>query len=180
VRLDERFRDRALIEAWDGARWNLVDGPQPGSQRDILFAVSATSPSDVWAVGDQEGAGGRFETLVEHWDGTSWSVMPSPSPGSSGNHLYGVHAIAPDDVWAVGQRLGSTWPDQALMEHWDGSRWSVVPSPAHGSASGMLFSVAGAGDQVWAVGETDDAVRGARRSGRWGPSSTWPAATTKP
>jgi hypothetical protein len=162
VSLDSAFQDRALIEAWDGSRWSIVDSPQPGSQRDILFAASAISTSDVWAVGDQEGANGKFETLTEHFDGSRWSVVPSPDPGSTGNHLYGVTAVGPNDVWAVGERLGSTGPDQALVEHWNGRRWSVVPSAGHGTASGMLFSVAAGDGSVWAVGETDDAVAGAR------------------
>src|SRR5262249_36620895 len=138
LRLDQAYRDRALIEAWDGTRWSIVDAPQPGSERDILFGASALSTSDVWAVGDQEGADGRFRTLVEHWDGAGWSVVPSPSPGATGSHLYAVAAIGPRDVWAVGQQLGHSDPDQALIEHWDGSRWSVVPSPAHGGASAAL------------------------------------------
>jgi hypothetical protein len=162
VRLNGDFQDRSLIEAWDGARWSIVDGPQPGSQRDILFGVAAVTPSDVWAVGDRQGADGRFETLVEHWNGARWSVVPSPNPGGSGNHLYAVSAVAADDVWAVGQRLGAADPDQALIEHWDGEQWSVVSSPAHGSASASLYGVAGDPGGVWAVGETDDPVRGAR------------------
>jgi hypothetical protein len=81
VRLNSDFQDRALIEAWDGAHWTIADSPQPGSERNILFGASATSTSDVWAVGDQEGSNGRFETLVEH--------------------LASVTAVG-DTVWAVG------------------------------------------------------------------------------
>jgi Phosphoesterase family len=162
VALDNAFRNRALIEAWDGSRWTVAANPQPGSVRDQLFGVSAASAGDVWAVGDQQGTDGTFRTLVEHWNGTAWSVVPSPNPGVSGNELYAVTALAPDDVWAVGQQLGRGDPDQALIEHWDGSRWRVVPSPRHGSASAALYGVAGSDGQVWAVGETDDSVAGAR------------------
>src|SRR5262249_22028737 len=107
VRLNNNFQDRALIEAWDGQRWTIANAPQPRSQRDMLFGAAAASASDVWAVGDQEGADGRFETLVEHFDGARWSVVASPDPGSAGNHLYGVAAAGPDDVWAVGQQVGA-------------------------------------------------------------------------
>jgi hypothetical protein len=162
VRLNGAFEDRALVEAWDGAKWSLVDVPQPGSMRDLLSGASALSTSDVWAVGDQEGADGKFETLIEHFDGSKWSVVPSPDPGSTGNHLYGVKAVGPDDVWAVGQQLGSAWPDRSLVEHWNGTSWSVVPSAGNGSASGMLFSVTSGDGGVWAVGETDDQTAGAR------------------
>jgi hypothetical protein len=103
-------------------------------------------------------------------------VVPSPNPGSSGNHLYGVTAIGPRDVWAVGQQLSASGPDQALIEHWDGSRWSTVPSP-HSSGSAGLWGVAAGHAGLWAVGETDDAVQGALplveqyRVGAWTPVS---------
>jgi hypothetical protein len=161
VHLNQQYQDRALIESWDGHDWNTVDNPQPGSSRDLLFGVSADSPSDVWAVGDQQSSDGVFQTLVEHWDGSAWSVVPSPNPGATGNHLYGVDALSPTDVWAVGQQLGRTAPDQALIEHWDGMTWSVVPSPAHGSASVLLDGVTVQGNEAWAVGESDDPVQGA-------------------
>ena len=124
-------------------------------------------------VGDQEGADGRFETLAEHWDGTRWSVLPTPDPGVSGNHLYAVDAVSPDDVWAAGQQLGAHAPDNGLVEHWDGSAWSVVPLPAATSASELLDAIAVAHGQVWVAGEADSPASGGRplieqyRNGAW-------------
>ena len=173
VHVDQQYQDRALIESWDGHAWNVVDSPQPGSMRDLLYGASADSPSDVWAVGEQQSSDGNFQTLVEHWDGSAWNVIPSPNPGETDNHLYGVDAVSPSDVWAVGQQLGTSAPDQALIEHWDGTAWSVVPTPAQGSASVMLDGVTIQGNEAWAVGETDDPVQGAHplveefRGGNW-------------
>ena len=67
--------------------------PQPGSMRNILFAASAVSTSDVWAVGDQQGSDGTFGTLVEHWDGHTWSVVPTPalSAGDDSMENHGSH-----------------------------------------------------------------------------------------
>jgi len=130
--------------------------------RDMFFAGSALSPSDVWLVGDQEGSNGRFETLAEHWNGSAWSVVPAPDPGSSGNHLYGVDAVAPNDVWAVGQQLGAKSPDQGLVEHWNGRTWSVVNSPVSSSASVMLDAVTVAQGHVWTAGEADSPATGGR------------------
>jgi hypothetical protein len=155
MRLNAQYQDRALIEVWNGSRWTIADSPQPGSVRDMLFAASAVSPSDVWAVGDREGGNGRFGTLAEHWNGHRWSVIPTPDPGSTGNHLYAVDAVARDNVWAVGQRLGTQAPDQALVEHWNGRRWSVVSTPVSTAASVMLEGVAVSGGQVWVDGESD-------------------------
>jgi hypothetical protein len=173
-RLNRRYQDRALVEVWNGKKWSIANIPQPGSVRDMLFAATALSPSDVWVVGDQEGADGVFQTLAEHWNGSTWSVVPTPDPGPSGNHLYAVDAVSPDDVWAAGQQLGE-FPDNGLVEHWDGHSWSVVPMPAATTASVMLDGIAataggpslgGLGgssplaDTVWVAGEADSPAGG--------------------
>jgi hypothetical protein len=127
-------------------------------------------------VGDQESGNGLFETLAEHWNGHTWTAVPTPDPGSSGNHLYAVDAVSPDDVWAVGQQLGSQAPDNGLVEHWNGRSWSVVPMPA-ATASVLLDGVTvtsdvpsrgGLGgssplaDTVWVDGEADSPSAGGR------------------
>jgi hypothetical protein len=158
--LNSQFQDRALLEHWDGSKWSLTDIPQPGTTRDMLFGASALSPDDVWVVGDQEGADGVFEPLAEHWNGTSWQVVPVPGPAAVGNHLYAVDAVSPDNVWAAGQRLtgprlSGAVPDQGLVEHWDGHRWSVVPLPRSTTGNVMFDGITAAGGKVYAVGESD-------------------------
>src|SRR4051812_41226283 len=49
--------------------WSLVSSPNPGTSSNVLNDVEVVKANDVWAVGGQQG-----HTLVEHWDGTSWSV----------------------------------------------------------------------------------------------------------
>jgi hypothetical protein len=160
VRQNDNYQDRALVQHWDGTSWQIVTVPQPATARDMLFSVSAQSPSDVWAVGQQQASeDGPFSTLVEHWDGKTWSVVPAANPGSTGNSFYGVLAQGPGKVWAVGQQNGATGPDQPLIEAWDGKHWTVVPSPSHGTASGALFSLArSTNEHLVAVGQTEDAV----------------------
>src|SRR5262249_4441608 len=163
VRQNGNFQDRALVEHWDGKSWQIVDVPQPGAGRDMLFSVSALSPSDVWAVGQQQVTeDGPFSTLVEHWDGHTWSVVPAANPGSSGNSFYGVLAEPSGNVWAVGQQNGAIGPDQPLIEPWDGKQWTGVPRPSHGTKSGALFSIDGSNDHLVAVGQTEDAVAAAQ------------------
>jgi len=167
------YRDRALIESWDGGAWSVDRVPQPAPLGDMLWGASAVSANDVWAVGSRQGPGERFSTLIEHFNGGSWSVVPSPNPGSSGNALYAVTAIGPRDVWAVGQELGAHGPDHGLVEHWDGDHWSATGTPSTGDASVMLDGVTSAGGHVWAVGNRVDAVSGSspfgevRRNGAW-------------
>src|SRR5258708_1382377 len=55
-------------------------------------------------------------TIILHWNGSSWSQAPSPSPGGTiDNYLFGVSADSGNDAWAIGQRgpgttkAGWTW-----------------------------------------------------------------------
>src|SRR5262249_40913237 len=65
------------------AGWTVVPTPSPGSVSNILNGVAATSSTNAWAVGGHaDRTTGR--TLIEHWNGTAWTQVPSPSPGGSG------------------------------------------------------------------------------------------------
>src|SRR5439155_438595 len=124
-----------------------------------LNGVSSTSPSDVWAVGYAYNGSSQL-TLIEHWNGTNWSLVPSPNPGTqtrcgtgtSGNVLNSVTSLASNNVWAVGYICG--WQSRTLVEHWDGVHWTVVPSPSvSGADSSTLVSVAAvSANNIWAVG----------------------------
>src|SRR5262249_355882 len=98
--------------------------------------------SDVWAVGFYYN--GPRQTLVEHWNGSTWSVVPSPNPDMDDDTLNGVTAISSSDVWAVGAAGTGT-----LTEHWNGSVWSVVPNPGTGDFAAVS---AVSSSNVWAVG----------------------------
>jgi hypothetical protein len=172
VALNHSYQAHSVIEAWDGRAWHIAATPALDTQRDTLYSAVALSARDVWAVGHQQDETGTYGTLIEHWDGARWSVVPSPDPGSSGNHLYGVAAAGPGDVWAVGQRDGSH-SDLPLVEHWDGHDWAAVDVPSAGLTGGLLQGVAVHGSQVWAVGQSDDGTHQARplvehlRGGVW-------------
>lgn len=161
--LSAQYLSTALVEHWDGTAWRLADAPTPaGAARTLLFGAAATSGSDVWAVGTVQGADGVFRTLAEHYDGTSWSVVRTPDPGSSGDSFYAVAAAGPDDVWAVGQR-SAPGADGPLVEHFDGTRWRVVGGDDRATGvSGLLDAVTVQGGQVWAAGQTDSLAETAR------------------
>jgi hypothetical protein len=144
-----------LAEHWDGQAWAVVSSPNASGQSNYLQAVTAVAPDDVWAVGysQQEGFGGtKPVTLTEHWDGESWSIVPSPNQGTDDeNILHGVKGFAPDDVWAVGEAYADG-VNVAVTLHWDGEQWVVVPGPDGGSGN-WLFAVDGISPtDVWAVG----------------------------
>lgn len=145
-----------LTEHWNGSRWSIVPSPNVGSHSNHLYGVAAVSSNDVWAVGDsyidQRGSGGR--TLIEHWNGTSWNVVPSPNPGNRFSELYAAAAVSANDVWAIGNIISlNPYLDQTLVEHWNGTCWSVVKSANPGVSDNTLegITVVSAND-IWAVG----------------------------
>ncbi|HYZ54820.1 MAG TPA: alkaline phosphatase family protein [Streptosporangiaceae bacterium] len=161
VALNSSYQAHSLIEAWNGSAWHIAATPKLDTQRDTLYSAVALSARDVWAVGHQQSENGTYGTLIEHWNGTSWSVVPSPDPGTSGNHLYGVAAAGPDNIWAVGQR-DDQHSDTPLVEHWNGHGWKAVDVPSAGLTGGLLQGVAVHGSEVWAVGQSDDSTHQAR------------------
>jgi hypothetical protein len=142
-----------LILHWDGTRWKQVPSPSPGTQGlNALYGVAANSANDVWAVGSFTNIGGYIQTLIVHWDGTSWRVIPSANVPGTNNELYGVVALGTNNVWAVGYS-GSGGGFSTLIEHWNGSSWSIVPSPnPQGPSILRAISATGASD-IWAVGD---------------------------
>lgn len=154
-----------LIEHWNGASWTVVDSPSPSTTDSELQAVRARSATDIWAVGfsvvtsSTSETGSADQTLIEHWDGHSWKVVPSPDPGTVNNQLFGVRTVSATDAWAVGFTSDGTLNlagNQALVLHWNGTKWAAVPTPGLGTGVGSeLFGVAAtSGSNAWAVGTT--------------------------
>ncbi len=153
-----------LIEHFNGFSWSIVASPNPsGTTSNNLELLSASSASDIWAIGDISSANsssGEFETLMEHFNGFSWSVVSSPVPtGSLLNDVDGLSVISPSDAWAVGWSVsaGSSKSiaivQRTLIEHFNGFSWSIVASPNMSSVGNMLDGVAALGpNNVWAVG----------------------------
>jgi hypothetical protein len=140
------------------ASWLVVASPNVGAGENTLLGVTALSPTDAWAVGELFEPGAGVRPLIERWDGTSWTVTPSPTTGA-GASLSAVAAISTTDVWAVGRFHveGTSESDgRTLVQHWDGSEWTIVPSPNAGLESRGNGTLAGvfalASDDVWAVG----------------------------
>lgn len=139
--------------------WDPVAHPSTSGKTQRFFGVDAAGVDDVWLVGDSFGVVGgalEFRTLAQHWDGASWSRVPTPDveTAPAKDILFDVSAAAPSDVWAVG--LSATAVGNAaskpLAEHWNGSQWSIValpPTPANSS----LSAVAARGQTVWALGD---------------------------
>jgi hypothetical protein len=134
-----------IVDRFRNGAWHAVASPQP-FQFTRLNAVSASSATDAWAVG---GDSGGTHTLIEHWNGRSWSVAPAPDIDGQ---LFGVAALSATDAWAVGEDFTTSGP---LVEHWNGHTWSTVPAfDPFPSVEVLITDVArvpGAA-RAWAVG----------------------------
>ena len=124
-----------------------------------LSAVSAVSPTDIFAVGSQSTSTGVVAPLTEIFNGTSWSVVAAPTPaGSSVAEFTSVSAVASNNVWAVGFSLSvvnNVNVSTPLVEHFNGTSWSIQTTPATGGKLNAVTAVSAT--DVWAVGGTGSA-----------------------
>ncbi len=141
-----------LTEYWNGTQWYVVSSPNSGTGDDSLNAVAAVSGSDVWAVGAHFDPQTQERPIIEHWNGTHWSIVTSPLSTMVDNSISGLDAVSSNDVWAVGSYDYAS-VSQTLIEHWDGTQWSVVSSPNVGTSDNYLNAVTAiSSNDVWAVG----------------------------
>jgi hypothetical protein len=185
---------RTLTMNWDGSAWTVVQSPSPdptlnrldgvatagggvwavgwagasgsmairlqsgswersltvneGTGENQLNGISARSSSDIWAVGQAQN-----RSLTMHFDGSSWTVVPSPNL-EHGVRLEDVVTLGANDAWAVGWAGDNGFDDVSVAMHWDGSAWTIVPTPQPGGANiDRLLAVDALGpNDVWAVG----------------------------
>ncbi|HLI58675.1 MAG TPA: hypothetical protein VKV21_03325 [Solirubrobacteraceae bacterium] len=117
---------RVIGARWGGRSWSGVGAfsppavaPEPGANPgEGLQVLSCATRRDCWAVGYDYG-----RTLVEHWNGRSWSR--SSAPTRNGN-LISVSCSSARDCWAAATPLNAT-PIAPL--HFDGRSWRIVGLP---------------------------------------------------
>ena len=86
-----------------GPAWQADSSPNIGTGDNALNGVAALTPTDLWAVGTYTNTTGLAQTLIEHWNGSSWSIVSSPNPGAM-NYLRSISCPAANECWAVGQK----------------------------------------------------------------------------
>jgi hypothetical protein len=178
-----------LVEMWNGTTWSVATSQNPaGPNRfQTLAAVSCASSTSCLAVGEYDISDGTYFTLGERWNGTTWSIdpglavrdggyivmrgvsCPTPTscfavgnaqgsstlavqlngitwstvslPGGSSNQTNGVSCTSPTDCTVVGldvNMFGTQPVNTAVVDHWNGTSWSLVPDPSSdGSAHGL-------------------------------------------
>ena len=150
---------QTLIESWNGARWQIAPSPNFGTVNNILDGVSCISAMSCQAVGYHfDSTTAVQSSLVESWNGARWSIVPSPNRDLAGNILYGVSCVSASSCQAVGYAIpfnqSTVGAFETLTESWNGSGWSIVPSPNNGTSAGLLLGVSCvAANACEAVGE---------------------------
>jgi hypothetical protein len=160
---------KTLIEHWNGTSWSITTSASPSAQHNELNAVTCNAVSDCWAVGSSNDVNGNVLTLVEHWNGASWSVTDSPNiDGAWDNELSAVSCAGSSDCWAVGF-YDTSVIYQTLIEHWDGTSWTIVSSPNTASTSENFLTGVScfASSGCMAVGLSNDGIVNATLIERW-------------
>ena len=144
-----------------------------------LASVSAISPTNVWAVGRDDGS-----MLTEHWNGQRWASLGMPA-GPCGNfesscELTGVSADSASDVIAVGSavlNLPGGWTPAALAYRWNGSTWQTLPVPAGFTYTALQHVKAFSPTNAWAIGTGASGSLAAATAAHWDGTS-WTQVST--
>ncbi len=139
--VDAESVEVSLAELWNGSSWTIVPAPSPaGAQGSGLDGVSCPRAARCLAVGNYSDSDGIAQTLAESWNGSSWSVVASPTPtGSPSSDLFGISCATAAHCLAVGHSYSpsSAAKDGTLAESWNGSSWSIVASPSPSTTSAL-------------------------------------------
>jgi alpha-tubulin suppressor-like RCC1 family protein len=168
------LKNTLLAERWNGTSWHAATMPAPKGHKPTIRGVVDLGASDGWAVGyTTSGATNHQRTLIEHWNGSAWTVVPSPDPlrGTAGNDaLEAVDGVSPTDVWAVGQRFSFNGGGITLIfEHFNGTTWTVARFPVTTRFELASAITTIAPDDAWVVGSfASEATLSAHWNGtRW-------------
>jgi hypothetical protein len=126
------FEPVTMVEHWNGQTWSVVTDNRP-TKLSALNGVACASPTNCTAVGYSQTVLGPEEfgpptTLVQHWNGTTWSNVKSPNPGPTNSQLTAVSCMGTDFCIAVGQ-YSSASALKTFVLRWNGTKWSNITSP---------------------------------------------------
>ncbi|HXY44892.1 MAG TPA: hypothetical protein VEH29_11950 [Acidimicrobiales bacterium] len=109
----------------------------------MLNAVACASASSCEAVGQYSTKVETSNNLAEHWNGSKWTVQTVPRPKKAPlSELSGIACPSTKSCFAVGTynlTLSLTAP---FAEHWNGSKWELLPFVEPFGYDGGLNAVA--------------------------------------
>ena len=125
----------ALMAAGAGA------APAIAASGSGLSGVSCSATKACTGVGDSVNASGTSVTLAERWNGATWTIQPTPTPGGEGS-LGGVSCArrAPACMAVGSSASGSSGAQAALALDWTGGTWTSEPVPVPAGAESSALS----------------------------------------
>jgi hypothetical protein len=215
-----------LAEEWNGTSWSFVATPGIADHTNDAFNdVSCTGPSNCMAVGSNSVTGGTgsdaashgtqpaagqsgflgsagpianahallpstnphatvtTHILAEQWNGTAWTVTPTPDPtGVTSPQFSAVSCAGAGFCMATGYDESSS-TDQGFAEEWSGGSWSpsALPAPLSGISNVLLGVSCISPTSCTAVGTaesdvSDTSISEVVLTGSWN-GSTWTEST---
>jgi hypothetical protein len=135
-----------------GPVWTATPTPTVANARNDLKSVSCPSATRCVAVGSSY-ASGSYTMLIEHWNGTSWTIVSSPGGPSGSSQLNDVSCVAAANASGMSCMAVGFDDSNALAERWDGTSWATVPMdvPPHANTDATRVSC-GSATSCWALG----------------------------
>ena len=128
---NSRGTSLTLAQRWNGHTWRIQTTPSPADGGNLI-GVSCPSRSSCLAVGGHSNPFNELPpgTLAERWNGTRWSIQPTPNPPGGGWFLAGVACTSQSSCMAVGNEFDPATGTLlgTLAERWNGRTWRIVPT----------------------------------------------------
>lgn len=140
----------------------MVPSPNLGAASWLNGVVKVTA-NNIWAVGAYHiESSGANESLIEHWDGTTWSI--AASSGGNDDILDAVTRVpGTNQIWTAGYDYTYTsqgYTAVPLSQYWDGTTWRSIYGPTN--TLGVLYGVTAITTKnIWAVGSLIEHWNGA-------------------
>jgi hypothetical protein len=138
-----------LAERRRDSVWTIEPTPViSGMDFSELSGVSCSGPRSCAAVGYTvtSRSDSVVRALAEQWNGSSWTVEPTPLPAGSDLWvtLAGVSCVGPDFCIAVGGYFKNedSGEELPLAEQWNGTSWYVLTAPNTHAENGSSFTSA--------------------------------------
>ena len=139
----------------------------------LLAHVTCPTATRCFAVGNAQARPSyKARSLVERWDGSSWSIMPSPNGSAPNTFLVGIACVSATSCIAVGQTRVNQRDGRSFALKMTGNTWSTVPIPAGGPGAQLVAVACAAATNCFAVGEYIDGANRRPLAMRWN-GSRW-------
>jgi hypothetical protein len=154
--------DTSVIDRWDGMKW--ASQRRPALADGFLTGVSCYGRTGCVAVGTANSACGSWgQSIAEHWDGRSWSIMSTPAHrcghGSRGTLLSAVSCRTARFCMTVGStelRPADGIIYASVADRWDGRQWMSTAVPPLGRSQPLSALSCPTASECAAAGTSDN------------------------